>query len=72
MNPILDAFFKSESVVNYQIDSMNYFYASRNNPDSIMQQIVDETKISDDATLSDLKNASKIGFIYITLFTITL
>jgi DNA-directed RNA polymerase subunit B len=50
MNPILDAFFKSESVVNYQIDSMNYFYASRNNPDSIMQQIVDETKISDDAT----------------------
>ena len=50
MNPILDAFFKSESVVNYQIDSMNYFYASKNNPDSIMQQIVDETKISDDAT----------------------
>lgn len=50
MNPILDAFFKSESVVNYQIDSMNYFYASKNNPDNIMQQIVDETKISDDAT----------------------
>ncbi|MCL4312023.1 MAG: DNA-directed RNA polymerase subunit B, partial [Candidatus Thermoplasmatota archaeon] len=40
----------SESVVNYQIDSMNYFYASKNNPDNIMQQIVDETKISDDAT----------------------
>jgi hypothetical protein len=50
MNPILDAFFKSESVVNYQIDSINYFYASKNNPDNIMQQIVDETKISDDAT----------------------
>jgi DNA-directed RNA polymerase subunit B len=50
MNPILDAFFKSESVVNYQIDSMNYFYTSKNNPDNIMQQIVDETKISDDAT----------------------
>jgi DNA-directed RNA polymerase subunit B len=50
MNPILDAFFKSESVVNYQIDSMNYFYASKSNPDNIMQQIVDETKISDDAT----------------------
>ncbi|MEM0139459.1 MAG: DNA-directed RNA polymerase subunit B [Ferroplasma sp.] len=50
MNPILDAFFKAESVVNYQIDSMNYFYATKNNPDNIMQQIVDETKISDDAT----------------------
>ncbi|WP_337860869.1 DNA-directed RNA polymerase subunit B [Ferroplasma sp.] len=50
MNPILDAFFKSESVVNYQIDSMNYFYATKNNPDNIMQQIVDETKISEDAT----------------------
>ncbi len=49
MNPILDAFFKSESVVNYQIDSMNYFYASKGNPDNIMQQIVDETKISDDS-----------------------
>ncbi len=50
MNPILDSFFKAESVVNYQIDSMNYFYATKNNPDNIMQQIVDETKISDDAT----------------------
>ncbi len=49
MNPILDAFFKSESVVNYQIDSMNYFYASKGNPNNIMQQIVDETKISDDS-----------------------
>ncbi len=49
MNPILDAFFKAESVVNYQIDSMNYFYASKTNPDNIMQQIVDETKISDTA-----------------------
>ena len=49
MNPILDAFFKAESVVNYQIDSINYFYASKTNPDNIMQQIVDETKISDDA-----------------------
>ncbi|AAT42844.1 DNA-directed RNA polymerase subunit B [Picrophilus oshimae] len=49
MNPILDYFFKTESVVNYQIESMNHFYATKDNPNNRMQEIVDETKVSDDS-----------------------
>ena len=49
MRELVDIFFKKESVVNHQIESMNYFVASKDNPDNIMQQIVDETKISDES-----------------------
>ncbi|MEM0155564.1 MAG: DNA-directed RNA polymerase subunit B [Thermoplasmataceae archaeon] len=49
MRELVDVFFKKESVVNHQIESMNYFVASKDNPDNIMQQIVDDTKISDDS-----------------------
>ena len=49
MRELVDIFFRKESVVNHQIESMNYFVASKDNPDNIMQQIVDETKISDES-----------------------
>ncbi len=48
MKEIIDAFFRSKGVVNHQIESMNYFVSTKDNPNSIMQQIVDETKISDE------------------------
>lgn len=48
MKEIIDAFFKAKGVVNHQIESMNYFVATKDNPNSIMQQIVDETKVTDD------------------------
>ena len=48
MKEIVDAFFKTESIVNHQIESYNYFVATKENTNNIMQQIVDETKVSDD------------------------
>ncbi|WP_297217026.1 DNA-directed RNA polymerase subunit B [Thermoplasma sp.] len=49
MKEIVDAYFKKYGIVNHQLDSMNSFYATPDNPNSVMQQIVDETKVSDDA-----------------------
>ncbi|MGC8609280.1 MAG: DNA-directed RNA polymerase subunit B, partial [Thermoplasmata archaeon] len=49
MKEIIDAFFKKAGIVNHQIDSMNSFYSMPDNVNSIMQQIVDETKVSDDS-----------------------
>ncbi|MCL4345377.1 MAG: DNA-directed RNA polymerase subunit B [Candidatus Thermoplasmatota archaeon] len=48
MKEIIESYFKNESIVGDQIESMNTFVASIDNPDSVMQRIVDETKISDD------------------------
>ncbi|MCL4335343.1 MAG: DNA-directed RNA polymerase subunit B [Candidatus Thermoplasmatota archaeon] len=48
MKEIVDAFFRSESVVSHQLESMNNFLASKENPNSVMQAIVDETKVTDD------------------------
>lgn len=48
MKEVVDAFFKEESVVNHQIESYNYFVATKESPDNIMQQIVDETRVSED------------------------
>ena len=48
MKELVDYFFKNESVVSHQIDSYNNFVATLGNPESVMQQIVDETKVSDD------------------------
>ncbi len=48
MKELIDAFFRKEGAVNHQIESMNYFVATQDNPNSIMQQIVDETKVTDD------------------------
>ncbi|MCL4438252.1 MAG: DNA-directed RNA polymerase subunit B [Candidatus Thermoplasmatota archaeon] len=48
MKELVEYFFKNASVVSHQIDSYNNFVATIGNPDSVMQQIVDETKISED------------------------
>ncbi|MCL4480931.1 MAG: DNA-directed RNA polymerase subunit B, partial [Candidatus Thermoplasmatota archaeon] len=48
MKELVEYFFKNESVVSHLIESYNNFIATVGNPDSIMQQIVDETKVSDD------------------------
>ena len=48
MKEIVNAFFKTESIVNHQIESFNYFVATKNNPNSVMQQVVDETKVTDE------------------------
>ncbi len=48
MKELVDYFFKNESVVSHQIDSYNNFVATLGSPDSVMQQIVDETKVSDE------------------------
>ena len=69
MKEIVESFFKNESIVNHQIDSMNAFVATPDNPDSLMQKIVDETKLSDDdepgvITLDKTKTAGKEIKIY--------
>ena len=38
MKEIVESFFKNESIVNHQIDSMNAFVATPDNPDSLMQK----------------------------------
>ncbi|AKA47763.1 DNA-directed RNA polymerase subunit B [uncultured archaeon] len=48
MKELVDLFFKNESVVNHQIESMNYFVATKYNADNGMQKIVDETKVTDE------------------------
>ncbi|WP_393971661.1 DNA-directed RNA polymerase subunit B [Oxyplasma meridianum] len=48
MKELIEVFFRNESVVNHQIDSYNHFIATKGNPDNGMQQIVDETKVSDE------------------------
>ena len=48
MKEIVESFFKNESIVSHQIDSMNAFVATPDNPDSLMQKIVDETRLSDE------------------------
>ena len=48
MKELVEYFFKNESVVSHQIESYNNFVATLGNPDSVMQQVVDETKVSDE------------------------
>ncbi len=48
MKELIDFFFRNESVVSHQIDSYNNFVATLGNPESVMQQVVDETKVSDE------------------------
>ncbi len=50
MREIVEAFFKNESVVSHQLDSFNYFVATKEDPNNIMQHIVDETRPTDDDT----------------------
>ena len=48
MKELIEYFFKNESVVSHLIESYNNFVATIGSPESIMQQIVDETKVSDE------------------------
>ena len=48
MKEIIKSYFSNESIVGDQIESVNNFVATRDNPESIMQRIVDETKVTDD------------------------
>ena len=48
MKELVEVFFKTESVVNHQIESMNHFVATKDSTDNLMQMIVDDTKVSDD------------------------
>lgn len=69
MKEIVNSFFKTESVVNHQLESMNFFVATKENPENIMQQVVDETKVTDDdfpgvITLDPAKTGGKEIKIY--------
>jgi DNA-directed RNA polymerase subunit B len=48
MREIIKSYFSNESIVGDQIESINNFVANRDNPESIMQKIVDDTKVTDD------------------------
>lgn len=62
MKEIIDSFFKKEGAVNHQIEPMNYFLATKDNPNNIMQMIVDETKVTDDDDFGTLiLDKSKTG-----------
>ncbi len=47
MNEIIDAFFKQKSIVGHHIASYNAFIPTPDNPNSILQQIVDSTRVTD-------------------------
>jgi DNA-directed RNA polymerase subunit B len=46
MKELVEAFFKERSVVNHQIASYNDFLATRDNPNSRMQRIIDNLRLS--------------------------
>jgi len=48
MDEIIDVFFKDFSVVNHHIASYNALIPTRDNPNSIIQQIVDSVRISEE------------------------
>jgi DNA-directed RNA polymerase subunit B len=50
MREIVDAFFRERSIVNHHLASFNDFLPTEDNPNSRMQRIVDEARVSEDAT----------------------
>ncbi|MCJ2512613.1 MAG: hypothetical protein LN409_04600, partial [Candidatus Thermoplasmatota archaeon] len=46
MRELVEAFFRERSIVNHHIASFNDFLPTLDNPDSRMQQIVDNLRIS--------------------------
>src|SRR5271156_6028599 len=50
MREIVDAFFRERSIVNHHLASFNDFLPTKDNPNSRMQRIVDEARVSDDST----------------------
>ncbi len=50
MREIVDGFFRERSIVNHHLASFNDFLPTPDNPDSRMQRIVDEARVTEDAT----------------------
>ncbi len=50
MREIIDGFFRERSIVNHHLASFNDFLPTPDNPDSRMQRIVDEARVTEDAT----------------------
>jgi len=50
MREIVDAFFRERSTVNHHLASFNDFLPTPDNPNSRMQRIVDEARVSEDST----------------------
>jgi DNA-directed RNA polymerase subunit B len=49
MREIVDAFFRERSIVNHHLASFNDFLPTSDNPNSRMQRIVDESRVSEDS-----------------------
>ncbi|MGC8692391.1 MAG: DNA-directed RNA polymerase subunit B [Thermoplasmata archaeon] len=47
MNEIIESFFKDRSIVDHHLMSYNTFTPTEDNPNSILQRIIDSTRISD-------------------------
>ncbi len=50
MREIIDGFFRERSILNHHLASFNDFLPTPDNPDSRMQRIVDEARVTEDAT----------------------
>ncbi|MFZ0891800.1 MAG: DNA-directed RNA polymerase subunit B, partial [Thermoplasmata archaeon] len=50
MREIVDAFFRERSIVNHHLASFNDFLPTSDNPNSRMQRIVDEARVSEDSS----------------------
>jgi len=62
MNEIIDAFFKQKSIVGHHIASYNAFIPTIDNPNSILQQIVDSTRVTEEDEPGELTlDKSKTG-----------
>ncbi len=62
MKSILNTFFKEYEVVNHQLVSYNDFIPTEDNPDSIMQQVFDTLRVTDDDEPGEMKlDRSKTG-----------
>ncbi|MEM4171349.1 MAG: DNA-directed RNA polymerase subunit B'', partial [Thermoplasmata archaeon] len=48
MNELIDSFFRNRSIVGHHIASFNAFIPTIDNPNSILQQIVDSTRVTED------------------------
>ncbi|MCL5680763.1 MAG: DNA-directed RNA polymerase subunit B [Candidatus Thermoplasmatota archaeon] len=62
MKSILNTFFKEMEVVNHQLVSYNDFIPTEDNPDSIMQEVLDTLRVTDDDEPGEMKlDRSKTG-----------
>ena len=50
MQELVEFFFRNRSIVNHHTDSFNAFLPTPDNPNSRMQRIVDNVRVSEDDT----------------------